>query len=418
MAPGCGVIVKRMPAPPSPADVDAQLARAVEAFVQTYGEPPTHAAVAPGRVNLIGEHVDYCDGLVLPLAIQRQTVVVGIPGGGDGLRIGSTRFEDTVDLPADTSEPLPAGRDAWANYVLGAWVQGVDAGLVPRGAGARLLLDSTVPSGGGLSSSASLEVGTLTLMEAMAAERTGAGPLNPVDKALRAQAAEHRYAGTPCGIMDQFISAMGEAGHALLIDCRDRTAVPVPLDPVRVRVLVVNSMAPHELNGGEYAERRGQTSAAAAALGVDSLRDAPITVLAEAEAELEPVIFRRARHVIHEIQRTALVASALRSGATPAMLTRVGGWMFESHASLRDDFEVSTPELDLLVKLAAERQDRGVFGSRMTGGGFGGCTVTLVEPEQADEVAEGICRDYLQQTGIRPEAFVTEAADGARVLRV
>jgi len=388
-------------------DVDEQLRRAAAAFEQAYGRPPTHAAVAPGRVNLIGEHTDYNGGFVLPMAIERQAVLVAAPAPapapapGRQARVRSAQVdgEAAFDVTAD----LAPGDPSWANYVKGAVKGCLDAGLDPGGFDA--WLDSDVPAGGGLSSSAAIEVATATLMEVLSRKR-----LDPVDKALLAQHAEHTFAGVPCGIMDQFISAMGEAGHALLIDCRSHEATQVPLDDPGVAVLIINSNVKHELTGGEYAERRAQCERAAKALGVELLRDANPASLEVARAKLDEVDYRRARHVVTEDVRTLAAVEALRARNYPA----VGAAMVASHASLRDDFEVSTPELDLLVELAVERD--GVIGSRMTGGGFGGCTVTLVRADAAAAVADAVTAAYQQQTGIEPAAFVSRPAAGARPL--
>ena len=414
----------------SPAPLAAALERTRRAFAEAFGRPATAAAAAPGRVNLIGEHVDYADGFVLPLAIERQAVVVAAPADADAparVRLRSTAFPDDapeVDLErplqraADHDPPLPS----WTNYLVGPMALARQAGLIPPACD--LMIDCDVPAGGGLSSSAALEVATLTALEAL----TGR-PLDPVERARLAQKAEHDFAGTPCGIMDQMISSCGVAGHALLIDCRTRERTPVPLPADDAAVLVINSMAPHELSGGEYAERRAQVEEAAARLGLESLRDAePDDVSAAADAgRLDGVLLKRAQHVTQENQRTLEVARLLRDDdhANPRRLHRVGRIMHRAHESLRDLFEVSTPELDLLVELAMREADEddgagggsgGVYGARMTGGGFGGCTVTLVHPEAADAVRERITAAYREQTGIEAEAFVTRAAAGAQVL--
>ena len=271
-----------------------------------------------------------------------------------------------------------------------------------------LQVDSRVPLGGGLSSSAALEVATATLVEAV----TGR-PLDPVEKARLCQWAEHNFAGVPCGIMDQFSSALGAEGRLLLIDCRTETHELVPLDDPGVAVLVINSNVKHELTGGEYAERRGQCEAAARILGVKALRDVTLAQLEAARDKLEPIIYRRARHVVGEDERTTAAAAALRAGDW----ARVGELMYASHESLRDDFEVSCPELDVLVELASEiGADGGVIGSRMTGGGFGGCTVTLVRTGREREIAARIGREYERRTGAAATPFVTKPARGAHVV--
>ncbi|HEX7009013.1 MAG TPA: galactokinase, partial [Phycisphaeraceae bacterium] len=350
---------------PSPGIHD-QLERAVASFRKMFGREPTCAAAAPGRVNLIGEHTDYNDGFVLPMAIERQTLIVAAPRADQEAHLVSTGVDSRAVFPV--SPDLQPGQPAWANYV-----RGVVHGCLTRGlsvSGFDALIDSTVPTGAGLSSSAALEVAAATLIEALTGQR-----LDPVDKALLCQQAEHTFAGMPCGIMDQFISALGQAGQALLIDCRSHQTRAVPMDDPALAVLIVDSKVKHELTGGEYAQRRAQCEAAARALEVSALRDATLEQLAQAYADEDQVEYRRARHVIRENQRTLDFADA----AAARDWAKAGQLMFESHASLRDDFEVSCPELDLLVELAAARVDRGqVWGSRMTGGGFGGCTVSLV----------------------------------------
>ncbi|MEM6750784.1 MAG: galactokinase, partial [Planctomycetota bacterium] len=344
-------------APPA----DEATAHAETAFADAYGRAATVVVSAPGRVNLIGEHTDYNDGFVLPMAIDRKTVIAAAPRDDGRVRVRSTGVDGELDL--DLGQPLTRGEPSWSNYVRGPLALAAEQGWNPPGFDA--MLHSTVPAGGGLSSSASLEVATLTLIEAL----TGRA-MDPVDRALIAQKAEHEFAGVPCGIMDQFASSLGRAGHALCIDCRDRTARHVPLDDPGVAVLIINSNVKHQLTGGEYAERRAQCEAAAKALGVPALRDAGAAMLKAARGDLDPVVFQRARHVIDENQRTLDCVRALGARDYPA----VGDLMFASHASLRDDFAVSTPELDKLVALAEAERDAGVIGSRMTGGGFGGCT--------------------------------------------
>jgi galactokinase len=237
--------------------------------------------------------------------------------------------------------------------------------------------------------------------------------LPPVEKALLCQQAEHRFAGVPCGIMDQFTSVFGRADHLMLLDCRSTEIAMVPMTDPRVEVLIVNSNVKHELTGGEYAERRRQCERAAREMGVASLRDAALERLAQHQSALDPVLVRRARHVIGEIERTKQASDAIATGDWD----RVGRLMYESHASLRDGYEVSCVELDLLVELARQHDHRGVIGSRMTGGGFGGCTVSLVLREQLDTVARTIRDRYQEQTSVAPSLFTTRPAAGAHVVR-
>jgi galactokinase len=261
---------------------------------------------------------------------------------------------------------------------------------------------SSVPIGGGLSSSAAIEVAVATLLE----QATGT-TLEPREKALLCQRAEHEFAGVPCGIMDQFVSVMGRAGHALLIDCRSREATAVPMPSVkRIEIVVINSGVRHALAGGEYAARRMTCESAAQVLGVASLRDADMGLLESARERLSDAEFRRARHVVTENARTLDAAEALKSGDLPA----IGRLMRESHESLRADFEVSCAELDTLVRAASEAS--GVVGVRMTGGGFGGCVVALVATDAGSDAISGIQQEFRRVHGRECAAHVLRASDG------
>ncbi|BAM03885.1 galactokinase [Phycisphaera mikurensis] len=389
--------------------IPQQRARVATAFRAAFpgAGGPAVVAVAPGRVNLIGEHTDYNDGFVMPLAIDRQALVHGVGRDDLTVRFRSTAFPGTAAF--DLGSRPTRGEPAWSNYLRGALAAALDAGLPARGFDA--IIDCSVPAGGGLSSSAAIEVATITLLEGLTG-RT----LDPADKARAAQAAEHEFAGVPCGIMDQLISATGREGHALLIDCRDTTAKPVPLDDPALAVLILNSNQSHALADGAYAQRRASCEAAAEVLGVSALRDADAeAVRAAADAgELTGETHRRARHVVTENRRCQLAAEALLARD----YGEAGRLMGESHASLRDDYEVSTRELDTLVELAdhARHEGRGVYGSRMTGGGFGGCTVTLVKAAEAEALAEEISTGYRGATGVEATAFITRPCEGARVL--
>lgn len=374
-------------------------------FGRSFGCEAAALGSAPGRVNLIGEHTDYNDGFVLPMAIEQRTGVAVGPSND-----GVWRFISELDgreITLRDEGAMDAERRDWTSYC-----RGVVAGF--RAAGyevpaLRVAVASDVPTGGGLSSSAALEVATASALEGLLGVR-----LDPVDKALLCQHAEHEFAGVPCGYMDQAISVMGQADHALLIDCRSRVTLPVQVSDGSVSILIVNSMVRHELSGGEYAKRRAECALAVRGLQADfpaikSLRDATMEQLESAGPEMTEVIRRRARHVISEISRTVQAADALER----RQYERVGRLMQQSHLSLRDDYEVSCDELDLLVKLVARQ--RGVHGARMTGGGFGGCIVALVESLRADEVGGGIAVAYEQSTGLQPQWFVTGAGEGARV---
>lgn len=381
---------------------------AVALFEKRFGRSPRWVVAAPGRVNLIGEHTDYNAGFVLPMAIERRVVIAA--DRPDGASDGQARvFSSVEEAPASilVSGEIQPGEVLWSSYLQGVVAGCLEEGLQPGPFEA--VVHSDVPLGGGLSSSAALEVATATLVETI----TGT-TLDPVAKALLCQKAEHEYARMPCGIMDQFISVMGQANHLMLLDCRAEEAKMVPLDDPGVTVLITNTNVKHELTGSEYPQRRAACEESAVILGVDALRDATLEMLEKSQNQLSDEYFRRARHVIGEIERTVEAAAAIERGDW----ARVGALMYASHNSLRDDYEVSCPELDLLVEIAASiGSEGGVIGSRMTGGGFGGCTVTLVETDKVDAVQETLCREYQEKTGIAPTAFASRPAQGACVIR-
>jgi galactokinase len=374
-------------------------------FKHSFSRDPQWIAVAPGRVNVIGEHTDYNDGFVLPMAIDRYTVIAASPNGADKITLRSPAGDGIADL--DLTQPLkPGPKGYWANYPMGVIAGFRARGLKPVGFDA--LIHSSVPLGGGLSSSAALEVATATLLEAVTGHK-----LDPVEKALLCQLAEHEYAGMPCGIMDQFISVMGKQDHLLLLDCRSRKPTLVPMTDTSMALLIINTNVKHELTGGEYAKRRGQCEQAAKILSLKSLRDATADMLERARDRMEEVVFRRARHVISEIERTVHAAEGVRASNWPT----VGQLMYASHASLRDDYEVSCPELDAVVEIAqAIGPKGGVSGCRMTGGGFGGCTVALVHTDAVGAISDRIAFEYERRTKIKPTLFVSRPAAGATVL--
>jgi galactokinase len=376
-------------------------------FAETYGHAPRWLAAAPGRVNVIGEHTDYNDGFVLPMAIERYTVIAAAPAsaGPNTIQLCSTAGEAPARF--DLTQALrPARKGSWYNYPLGVIAGFLSHGIRPTGFDA--LIHSTVPLGGGLSSSAALEVATATLLEAVTGRQ-----LDPVDKALLCQKAEHEYAGMPCGIMDQFISVMGKKDHLLLLDCRSRKPELVPMTDFSVALLITNTNVKHELTGGEYATRRSQCEEAARILGVPSLRDADPERLEQSRAKMDNTVYRRAKHVVGEIERTLHAAEGVRSSNWPT----VGQLMYASHASLRDDYEVSCPELDAIVEIAQTLGPAGgVFGCRMTGGGFGGCTVALVQADQIAVISNRIATEYERRTRIKPSLFVSRPAAGATMI--
>jgi galactokinase len=376
-------------------------------FAKTFGRPPRWIVAAPGRVNVIGEHTDYNDGFVLPMAIEFFAVMAGdrSSDGKNVVRIHSSSDPELAVL--DLSAALQPGKPRWSNYP-----RGVLAGFLGRGinpGGLDVVLHSTVPLGGGLSSSAALEVCTATLVEAASGKQ-----LDPVEKALLCQKAEHEFAGVPCGIMDQFISVMGRQDHLLLLDCRSRKTELVPMRDPAVELLIANTNVKHELGSGQYAKRRAQCEAAAKLLGVPSLRDASAEALERVKSKMEDVVFRRARHVIGEIERTVQAAGRVRASDWP----KVGELMYASHRSLRDDYEVSCAELDALVEIAESiGLPGGVFGCRMTGGGFGGCVVALVKSEAVAAISKKLGGDYKKKTGMDATIFGSRPAAGASVLK-
>ena len=353
--------------------------------------------VAPGRVNLIGEHTDYNDGFVLPLAIDRH-VALRIRPRSDRLVVAGSGIEQEP-VVFDPAAPVRPPVGTWSSYLFGVLAGYRGLGYDPPGFEAEIT--STLPVGAGLSSSAALEVAIAVAVETLCGRAVA-----PLDRALLCQRAEHDYAGVPCGIMDQFAVCFGRAGHALLIDCRSRQVRHVPLDPA-VRVLVFDSGVRHRLADGDYAVRREQCRQACVALGVASLRDLDGR---HAETSLPAPLASRARHVVTENVRVAAFVAALAARDWVA----AGRLMKESHRSLAVDYEVSCPELDTLVALA----DRlaGVFGCRMTGGGFGGCVVALVAADRAADAGRMLAQAYRGATGIDASWFITTAADGAAVV--
>ncbi len=355
---------------------------------------------APGRVNLIGEHTDYNDGLVLPLAIDRGLTIAVRPRGDSRAILTSDRGGSAVEI--DLASPPVAGRGDWGRYA-----EGVLAGCMRLGwtiPGFEAAITADLPMGGGLSSSAALEVGMATALEALCGRS-----LPPAEKALLCQRAEHEFAGVPCGIMDQFAVTLAREGHALLLDCRDREIRHVPLAD-SVAVMVIDSGVKHALADGGYAARRRECESAAGRLGVAARRDGAAADLPAAERRLPDPERRRCRHVVTENARVLAFAAAAAKGDWRA----AGHAMRESHASLRDDFEVSCRELDLIC--AAVDGIEGVHGCRMTGGGFGGSAVAVVEAPRADAVlaaARARCRAAL---GGEVGGFLTRAAAGARII--
>ena len=372
------------------------------AFEERYGRP-ARLFRAPGRVNLIGEHTDYNGGFVLPMAIDRETVVAAAPRADRTVRVCSLNRGE--ELAFDLDRPGAPRRGLWLDYV-----EGVARALESRGVylgGADMLLFSDVPAGAGLSSSAALEVSAGLALASVSGQT-----VDPVELALAGQQAEHTYVGTLSGIMDQFVAALGREGHALLIDCRALAADAIPLDTTDVVVAIADTHVHHELSASEYNRRRAECEEGVRLLseqlhGVRELRDVSVEEFERCAAALPETVRRRCRHVVGENARTLAAAAALRRGD----LEEVGRLMRRSHESLRDDYEVSCAELDLLAETAWGVP--GVLGSRMTGGGFGGSTISLVRRDRLPEFECALTEEYRKRKGLVPTVYVSEAGGGA-----
>ncbi len=340
------------------------------------------------------------------MAIKRYAIMAADAASAPGnISICDMQFKETaqIDVPAPTTK----GQPKWSNYIRGVLAGFQNRGVVIPALDVALL--STVPLGGGLSSSAALEVCTATLMEAVTGKK-----IDPIEKPLLAQKAEHDFAGVPCGIMDQFISTLGREGHLLLLDCRTSKTELVPASDPSVMLLVVNTNVKHELGNGEYAKRRAECEEAARILDVASLRDATADQLEKTKNKMNEVLYHRARHVIGEIGRTVHATEEIRQ----SRWTATGQFMYASHNSLRDDYEVSCKELDAVVEIAESIGDKGgVYGCRMTGGGFGGCCVVLIKTEAVEAITKKIAADYKKQTGIEATIFASRPAAGATIIQ-
>jgi len=371
-------------------------------FQVAFGEQP-RIFCAPGRVNLIGEHTDYNDGFVMPAAIDLSIYVAIAPRDDRLLGIFSESFNEAIEFNLD--RPAPHGSGHWSDYVCGVAVELMQAGYKLRGA--NLSISSQLPAGAGLSSSAAVEVAAaLALLSVI--DTT----MDRVQLAKLCQRAENEYVGARVGIMDQFASANGRMGHALLLDCRSLDFRWLPL-PANVRLVIANTMVKHSIANGEYNARRAECEAAARLLarrvaGVRALRDVTMADLERYRRDLPETVYHRARHVVSENERVLRAAEALHQGD----LSAFGKLMRRSHLSLRDDYEVSCEELDVMVEIAEKLP--GGYGARMTGGGFGGCTVNLVEAAAVPAFTEELATRYEQATGRTPQIYICAAADGAQ----
>lgn len=370
-------------------------------FRQQFNHEPDITIKAPGRVNLIGEHTDYNDGFVLPCAIDYETVISCGKRDDRQIRVIAADYENQQDIFSLDAPIVPHPDYRWADYV-----RGVVKHLQLRHAdfgGADLVISGNVPQGAGLSSSASLEVAVGQALQSLYQL-----PLSGVELALNGQEAENQFVGCNCGIMDQLISALGEQDHALLIDCRTLETRAVPM-PENVAVVIINSNVKRGLVDSEYNTRRQQCETAARFFGVKALRDVDPNLFFSIQDELDPVVAKRARHVITENERTLAAADALACGDLKLM----GQLMHESHISMRDDFEITVPPIDHLVDIV-----KSVIGEqggvRMTGGGFGGCIVALMPTSLVEPVRTAVAREYPQYSDGRTETFyVCQASQGA-----
>jgi len=371
----------------------------LEAFFNIYDTPPSFLARSPGRVNIIGEHTDYNDGFVLPMAIDRAIWIALRPRVDNQVHVRSLDFDKTGDFDLTSFHHADEG---WLEYIKGtAWALQEAAHSLTGWDG---VVAGDVPIGAGLSSSAALELATARAFTAVSDLAW-----NPAEMARLAQKAENEWVGLNCGIMDQMISASGRAGHAVLIDCRslETSAVPLPPDTT---VVVMDTATRRGLVDSAYNERRAQCAAAAKYFEVPALRDVSMTRFQEQSAGMEPLIRKRARHVISEDERTMWAVEAMRRGGAH----RLGLLMNASHASLRDDFEVSSRELNIMVEIAQKRA--GCFGARMTGGGFGGCAVALVRSSQVESFAAGVHQAYEAATDLAPNIYICQASDGSSLV--
>ncbi len=368
-------------------------------FVRIYGEQPSHIVRAPGRVNLIGEHTDYNDGFVLPMAIDKAAWIALRPRDDRQVSVYSTFYEQSITFSLDDFE---TAKDGWIEYLRGvAWVLTNDGYKLNGWDG---VLASDVPGGAGLSSSAAIEMATARAF-AVTSRFEWSAPV----MAKIGQAAENNWVGAKTGIMDQMISAAGKADHALLIDCRSLETQLFPLPPGTV-IVVLDTSTRRGLVDSLYNERRESCEQAAHLFAVKALRDLTIEEFEDKASLLDPTVRRRARHVITENTRTLAAGEAMKRGDAVAL----GKLMDESHVSMRDDFEISSDALNAIVDAA--RREPECFGARMTGGGFAGCAVALVKADEAEHFATAVAGTYQNNTGLTPAIYVCKATNGAEVI--
>ncbi|HET9913700.1 MAG TPA: galactokinase [Anaerolineales bacterium] len=381
-------------------------------FQEKFGNAPAHIARAPGRVNLLGEHVDYNDGFVLPAAIDRATYVAFSPTDSDRTTLVAADFDQAASFSPQTI-PLKTQMDGspvpeWALYPAGVmWALCEDHLATP---GLHAVYASDVPRGSGLSSSASVEMAFV-----IAWQTIGGWTLPPMQRALLGQKAENQYVGVNCGIMDQFASACGVENRLLLLDCRSLEWKTIPL-PDDLSIVIADTKVRRKLTSGEYNKRRAACEEAVRLLKQDlpdiqSLRDVRVEEFNRLAEKLPEEVSKRARHVVEEIERSNQAEALLEAGN----IQRFGELMNECHVSLRDLYEVSCPELNVMARIAQSLD--GCYGARLTGGGFGGCTANLVACEQAEEFSRSLAKGYQEETGYQPEIYITRASSGAELVR-
>lgn len=378
---------------------------AQQIFNKQHKNCPEITVYAPGRVNIIGEHTDYNDGFVMPCAINFGTAVSGTKRDDQIWNVYAADLDETDEFSLNVE--IPKSEHKWANYVRGV-VKFIQERYPDFQQGANLVISGNVPLSSGLSSSAALEVAVGKFCQQL-----GDLPLSHTDIALNGQKAENQFVGANCGNMDQLISALGQENHLLMIDCRSLETTPTPV-PQDVAVIIVNSNVPHDLVTGEYNTRRQQCEEAAKFFGVKALRDVSVEQFQKREAELtalSPLAAKRARHVVTENQRVLDAVEALKKND----LTRLGELMGESNDSMRDDFEITVPQIDYLVELAQLVIGKS-GGARMTGGGFGGCIVALAPHDKVDAVRKIIADNYEKTTGLKETFYVCTASQGVRVI--
>lgn len=383
-------------------------------FIDLYGEGEIRVFTSPGRVNLIGEHIDYCGGFVMPAALTMGTTLLARKRNDNVIRLKATDLDIMVETTIPEMHKLK-GKLRWGDYQIGVALELMEAGYCVEGCD--LLYDDTVPHGGGLSSSAAIEVSTALCLATFANEKSGVTtPVDMVEMALISQRAEHNFIDVKCGIMDQFASAMGKKDHAVYLDCATLRYEHIPLVLKDSKIVLTNTKVKHSLGSSKYNERRQECEEALEALktvipGISQLSEVSPEAFEQHKNIIQNSVTRqRAKHVVYECARVAMSAEAMRAND----LETFGRLMNESHDSLQMDYEVTCPELDFAV--AEARKVKGVLGSRMTGAGFGGCTVSIIKDCAVDEYKSTVGELFFKEFGHYPDFYVTEAGDGGREL--